>query len=165
MKRLIQYLIIPFLILSLNSCSSDDDNGTGGYSPTPNPTPSGTTNFSATLNGSSEVPSNPSTATGSATLSFNNTSKIFTLTVNYSGITTTVTDAHVHKGAVGVSGPPVFPITVSASPLYLTSTALTAEQEADLKANLYYVNIHSAAYSTGEIRGQLIKQTSGGGGY
>lgn len=161
MKRLIQCLMISFIILSVNSCSSDDDNG-NGYNTTP--MPSGNTNFSATLSGSSEVPSNPSTATGSATLSFNNTSKIFTLTVNYSGITTSVTDAHVHKGAVGVSGPPVFPITVSASPLYLTSTVLTTEQEADLKANLYYVNIHSTAYTAGEIRGQLIKQTSGGGG-
>lgn len=154
MKRIIWFLIIPFFVLSLNSCSSDDDDGGG--------TPSGTTTYRATLTGASEVPSNASTATGSATLSFNNTTKIFNLTVTYSGMTATA--AHVHKGAVGVSGGPVFPITVTASPMYLTSAALTAEQEADLKANLYYVNIHSGAYPDGEIRGQLMKQTSGGGG-
>lgn len=153
MKRLMQFLIIPILVLGMNSCSSDDDNGG---------TPSGTTTYRATLTGASEVPSNASTATGTATLSFNNTTKIFNLTVTYSGMTATA--AHVHKGAVGVSGGPVFPITVTASPMYLTSAALTAEQEADLKANLYYVNIHSSTYPDGEIRGQLIKQTSSGGG-
>ncbi|HKX85887.1 MAG TPA: CHRD domain-containing protein [Flavobacterium sp.] len=154
MKRIVQFLVIPFFVLSLNSCSSDDDNEGGG-------TPASTT-YRATLTGASEVPSNASTATGTATLSFNNTTKIFNLTVTYSGMTATA--AHVHKGAVGVSGGPVFPITVTASPMYLTSAALTTEQEADLKANLYYVNIHSSAYPDGEIRGQLMKQTSGGGG-
>ena len=155
MKRLMQFLIIPILVLGMNSCSSDDDDNGGGGTPA-------STTYRATLTGASEVPSNASTATGTATLSFNNTTKIFNLTVTYSGMTATA--AHVHKGAVGVSGGPVFPITVTASPMYLTSTALTAEQEADLKANLYYVNIHSSTYPDGEIRGQLMKQTSGGGG-
>lgn len=155
MKRLIQFLVIPFFVLGMVSCSSnDDDNGGGGST--------GTTTYRGTMTGANEVPSNASTATGNATLTFNNTTKIFNLTVTYSGMTATA--AHVHKGATGVSGGPVFPITVTASPMYLTSTALTAEQEADLKANLYYVNVHSSAYPDGEIRGQLIKQTSSGGG-
>ena len=41
-----------------------------------------------------------------------------------------------------------------ASPLAFVDT-LTAEQVADLKAGLYYVNIHSKKYPNGEIRGQL----------
>ena len=77
--------------------------------------------------------------------------------VNYSGVT--ATNSHIHKGAAGVSGGVVFgftsPIT---SPVNYTSVALDAAQEADLNANLYYVNIHSAAFPGGEIRGQLIKQ-------
>jgi hypothetical protein len=32
---------------------------------------------------------------------------------------------------------------------------LNAEQVTDLKAGLYYVNLHSATYPNGEIRGQL----------
>jgi hypothetical protein len=45
--------------------------------------------------------------------------------------------------------------------LYLnyTSAALTPEQEADLMANLYYVNLHST-FTAGEIRGQLVKGTT-----
>jgi hypothetical protein len=71
----------------------------------------------------------------------------------------TATASHIHKGAVGVSGDVIFgftpPIT---SPISYTSVALDATQEADLNANLYYVNIHSTAFPAGEIRGQLIKQ-------
>ncbi|MNR54273.1 CHRD domain protein [compost metagenome] len=44
------------------------------------------------------------------------------------------------------------------------SPPLSASQEADLLANLYYVNLHSAASTGGEIRGQLITTNPGGSG-
>ena len=37
-------------------------------------------------------------------------------------------------------------------------TAQTAEQESDLMAGMYYLNIHSALSPSGEIRGQLMKK-------
>jgi hypothetical protein len=121
--------------------------------------------FKANLNGVSEVPANTSTATGTATLIFNTTTKIFTITVTHN--ISAPTNGHIHKGAVGVSGSPVFPFTTYTSPINYTSIALDATQEADLNAGLYYVNIHSAAFTGGEIRGQLIKQAAAGssGGY
>ena len=113
--------------------------------------------FKATINGSSEEPVNASTATGTATLTYNKDTKIFTVVVNFSGIT--ATGAHIHKGDMGVSGPVVFGFTSPVtSPINYTSVALDATQDADLNANMYYVNIHSAAFPGGEIRGQLIKQ-------
>jgi CHRD domain/IPT/TIG domain len=113
--------------------------------------------FKATINGASEVPVNSSTATGTATLTFNATTKIFTIVVNHTVLAPLA--AHIHKEAVGVSGGVVFPFTSAISPINYTSVALTAAQETDLNAGLYYVNIHSAApYALGEIRGQLIKQ-------
>lgn len=117
-----------------------------------------TTNYTATMNGSNEVPSNSSTATGSATASYNSETKILTTTVTYTGLT--VTAAHIHKGAVGVSGNVIFPFTGAlTSPINFTSAAaLTAEQQSDLNAGLYYVNLHTAAFVNGEIRGQLVKQ-------
>lgn len=136
-----------FLLLSAVSCSNDDD-------PTPTPNPNAT--FNATLNGASESTPNASTATGSATLSFNTTTKIFTITVTHT--IAAATNGHIHKGAIGVSGSPVFPFSSFTSPITYTSVALDASQEADLNAELYYVNIHSAAFPGGEIRGQLIKQ-------
>ncbi|WP_051269667.1 CHRD domain-containing protein [Flavobacterium suncheonense] len=155
MKTVLKLVFVAFLTAGISSCSSNDDSSSTPTQPT-------TTNFNATLNGTSEVPANGSAATGGAVLSFNNTNKTFTVTVTYTGITPTA--GHVHKGAVGVSGPPVFAFSSLTSPINYTSVPLTAEQEADLKANLYYINLHTSAYPDGEIRGQLIKQTSTGGG-
>ena len=112
--------------------------------------------FTATLNGASEVPPVVSAATGTATLAFNTTTKIFVLSVTHSLVT--VSNGHIHRAAAGVSGGVVFGFPSFASPISYTSVALTAAQEADLNAGLYYVNLHSAAFPGGEIRGQLIKQ-------
>lgn len=113
--------------------------------------------YVATLNGAAETPPNASAATGNATLKYNTDTKKFTLVVTYSGVV--ATGGHIHKGAVGTAGAVVFPfVSPVMSPVNYTSDVLTAEQLADLNANLYYVNIHSAAFPGGEIRGQLMKQ-------
>lgn len=112
--------------------------------------------FLATLSGTSEATPNLSTATGGSVLTFNTTTKIFSVATVYSGLTATA--AHIHKGVVGVSGPVIFGFSSLTSPIIFTSVALDATQEADLNGNLYYTNIHSAAFPGGEIRGQLIKQ-------
>jgi hypothetical protein len=67
---------------------------------------------------------------------------------------------HIHKGPAGVSGSVLFPIGPSpySSPMAFTSPALSTGQEDSLMNNLYYVNIHSATFGGGEIRGQIIKQ-------
>ncbi len=96
----------------------------------------------------------PSAAQGSVSGKFNNSTKILTVQVSYLGLTPTIW--HIHKGAAGVAGPVVFDLGKTfVSPFSFSTSALTAEQEADLKAGLYYVNIHSAAAPNGEIRGQL----------
>lgn len=116
--------------------------------------------FKATLNGANERPTpNASTATGSSTLIFDINTKLLTITTTYSGLTGTASGAHIHKGDVTVAGSIIFGFTSLISPIVYTSIALDATQEADLKANLYYVNVHSTpTYPGGEIRGQLIKQ-------
>lgn len=146
MKRLLGVLVIPIILTVFISCDDDDD------PIDPNVI------FTATLDGAQEAP-NPvvTTETGNATLTFNSTTKIFTITVTHT--IDTPTNGHIHKGAIGVGGGVVFPFaTPFTSPINYTSPALDALQEADLMANLYYVNIHTAAYPAGEIRGQLIKQ-------
>ena len=145
MKRLFGVLMIPFVLTLMISCDDDDD------PIDPNII------FTATLDGAQEAP-NPvvTTETGNATLTFNSSTKIFTITVTHT--IDAPTNGHIHKGAIGVGGGVVFPFATFTSPITYTSPALDAAQEADLMANLYYVNIHTAANPPGEIRGQLIKQ-------
>jgi CHRD domain len=142
--RNVPVLVLAGVLLIAGSCKKSD---------TANPN----VIFKATLNGASETPANASTATGTATLTFNTNTKIFSIVVTFSGVTATA--SHIHKGDVGVAGNVVFGFTTPiTSPINYTSVALDASQEADLNANLYYVNIHSSAFPGGEIRGQLIKQ-------
>ena len=164
MKRPIPILVIFIITSVFLSCSNDDSS----------PAPAHIiVTFNADLDGPSEVPPNTTTtAFGSAILTFDKTTKILTLQVTYTGLT--VTEAHIHKGAVGVDGSVVFPISDISSPMNYTSPPLSSSQEADLLANLYYVNLHSTAFPGGEIRGQLITTnpegsgsggTGGGGSY
>jgi hypothetical protein len=148
MKKLISLFAALFLVVNLSSCTEDESN----------PGPSITTFSAAMLMGSNEVPANNSTAMGTATLKFNNTTKVFTITVTHN--LSSITSGHIHKGAAGTNGSVVFPFTALASPISYTSAALTPEQEADLMANLYYVNLHSSTFTAGEIRGQLVKGTT-----
>lgn len=148
MKHLVRLLSVLIMIFGTPSCSDNDDSSI----PNPNIT------FTALLDGVSEVPPNNSTATGTASLTFNTTTKVFTISVSYSGVT--AVGGHIHKAAVGQNGGVVFPFSSTESPINYTSDALDASMETDLKANLYYVNIHSSAFPGGEIRGQLIKKSS-----
>jgi hypothetical protein len=149
-------IFLAVILLISISCSKNPDSP-GSEITTTDGGPDPNVTFEATLNGISETPPNSSAATGYAVLTFNTETKIFTIVVYYSGMTAIA--SHIHKGEAGVSGAEVFgfpnPLT---SPIRYTSAPLDAGQEADLYANLYYINIHSAEYPAGEIRGQLIKQ-------
>jgi hypothetical protein len=152
MKNLLRFFAISIFVLTFTSCDDDNYNDS-------NNGPSITT-FTATINGSNEVPANNSTATGTATGSFNNTTKVLSITVTHN--LATINMGHIHLGAAGTNGAVVFPFTNLTSPINYTSAALTTAQEADLKANLFYVNLHSAAFPAGEIRGQLLQGATTG---
>jgi hypothetical protein len=150
MKQLMKVLLSAIVLMVLTAlvfvaCKEDDPPAD------PNIT------FMTDLTGANESDPNQSAATGHATLVYNDDTNIFTITVTYTGMTPTA--GHIHKGEVGVAGNVVFPFpSVASSPITYTSAALTAEQETDLKAGLYYVNLHSSTYPAGEIRGQLIQE-------
>jgi hypothetical protein len=141
-------LIAAFALAAvISSCGKDDP-------PAPNPN----VDFAATLNGASEVPTNSSTATGSATATFNKDTKILMVDMTYTGLT--ATNMHIHKGPAGVGGGVLYGIATApfSSPVHYVSPAFTANQEDSLMNNLYYLNIHSAAFPGGEIRGQILKK-------
>ncbi|WP_068074134.1 CHRD domain-containing protein [Novosphingobium lentum] len=69
------------------------------------------------------------------------------------------TMAHVHTGAAGADGPPLATIDVT-GPKDDECVAMEPAKIKDIVANPagYYVNIHTADYPKGALRGQLAKQ-------
>ena len=110
--------------------------------------------FTASLTGGQETPPNNSTATGRATLLLNPDEKTARVSLTFAGLSSGQTDAHIHgPAAAGVSAPAIFPLPlgqVSDFPITLTSS-----QVQDLKNGLFYINVHSSNFPTGEIRGQF----------
>jgi hypothetical protein len=102
------------------------------------------------LSGSEEVPANSSAATGVFNGLYDKTTKMLTYTVSLDAVTSA--GMHLHKGAVGENGEVVAEITGTSG----TTAALTADQEADLLAGNLYLNVHSAEFPGGEIRGQVV---------
>ncbi|MEX2593823.1 MAG: CHRD domain-containing protein [Anditalea sp.] len=144
--QVLNLLLIGMVILS--SCSKDDDD---------DPSDNLVEFSNIEINGAEEVPPNNSTATGIFNGTYDKTTKILTYTLTYSGVM--ATNMHFHEGAVGVSGPVVIPIGEApfSSPINDVTPVLTEEQEADLLAGNWYVNIHSEDFPPGEIRGQVVQ--------
>lgn len=69
------------------------------------------------------------------------------------------TMAHVHSGAAGVDGPPVATIEVTGKDSD-QCVALEPDKLKPIVANpaAFYVNIHTADFPKGAVRGQLAKQ-------
>jgi hypothetical protein len=116
-----------------------------------------TETYQASLNGASETPPNPSLGTGTATAVLDVPSKTFRWTVRYSGLSGAATMAHFHgPAAPGVAAGVQIPLTGDLTSPTNGQATLTDSQIADLQAGLWYVNVHTAQYPKGEIRGQVI---------
>ena len=115
-----------------------------------------TTNFGASLTATAEVPANDSRGGGDLTASLNNDTKLLTWRVTYQGLSGPATAGHFHGPAMsGANAGVVVPFTSTMSPIEGSAT-LTAAQVSDLRAGLWYVNLHTAANPGGEIRGQVL---------
>ena len=115
-----------------------------------------TIKFSATLTPASEVPPTTSTGSGAATVSLDTATHEITYDVTFSGFASAVTAAHIHGPAEGgKNAGVVVPLgNDPTSPIHGTAK-LTPEQEQQLTAGLYYVNVHTKNNPGGAIRGQL----------
>ena len=120
-----------------------------------------TIQFKADLKGSSEVPPNQTTGTGSVTATFDPATKQLTWNGSYSGTSGPVTAAHFHGPAeAGKNAGVAIWISTKGSPFpspFQGSATLTDAQATDLQAGMWYVNLHTAANPGGELRGQLMK--------
>jgi hypothetical protein len=115
-----------------------------------------TTAFTAELKGSSEVPATESNAKGKAELTYEGSTKTLRWTINYWGLTGSATAAHFHGPASeGVNGGTMITISPLASPIK-GAAILNEEESKALFSGSMYIDVHTAKYPDGEIRGQLI---------
>lgn len=114
------------------------------------------------LSGVQEVPARATVASGVLDVSYNKKTKMLYYTVSWSNLTGIPVGAHIHgEAARGVNAgvkhgfTDQIPKTVSGS---FTNSVLVDEvaiKEEGLLNGLYYVNIHTAMFPGGEIRGQI----------
>ena len=161
------FTVIAALSLSaIAACNSDDDDPAPVTGPV-------SVEFTATLNAANERQANPVNSSGTGTATVVQTGTEFAYTVNYSGLTGSPTLAHIHgpadasvstgvmvafnpSSASGTSG--------SFSGRFIAADILSQGGRppvsvdslvALMKSGNVYVNVHTAQYPAGEIRGQL----------
>lgn len=144
---MIKNTVFLLLLLAFWGCKKDEQ---------PTPVNPNAIEFDIKLLGKNEVPETISLASGTFKATYSKATKILSYTLVYQGMTATL--AHFHKGAATATGAVVINISTVAfaSPLAGQTVALNAQQETDLLAGAWYVNVHSTIYPTGEIRGQLV---------
>lgn len=119
-------------------------------------TNAGIINLTASLDGAQA--GNATTGTGSAFITLDDSSGLLHWNIAWTGLTGPATSLHFHGPAApgSVAGVQVnlgaISGLVSAS---IGSTIISATQSADMLSGLWYINIHTAAFGSGEIRGQV----------
>ncbi|MBS0280124.1 MAG: CHRD domain-containing protein [Proteobacteria bacterium] len=115
-----------------------------------------TVSLAAQLFGSNAIPQNKSDAFGEGQFRYDGQTGKLDYYLTYDGTAPTRIDLHGPARA-GENAAPVLAFPLSASPLS-GSVTLTKAQADSLLAGTLYVDMHSAAYAEGEIRGQIKKQ-------
>ncbi|MCB1702871.1 MAG: CHRD domain-containing protein [Pseudomonadales bacterium] len=96
-----------------------------------------------------------SPGTGSAVATLNDVNGLFSWEVEWTGLVADVTVAHFH-GPAGPDANAAAQVTIqTVNNPSAGNQVLTVQQQADLLNGLWYVNVHSAAFPGGEIRGQV----------
>jgi len=108
----------------------------------------------ASLDGSQNVPTVSTIASGTAWLSLVNDTLNYQITI--AGLMSAYNASHFHLAAKGVNGNVVEPITFSDSTATSTWANLSSTDLSALVKGNIYINIHTFNHPGGEIRGQVI---------
>lgn len=112
--------------------------------------------FSARLNGANEVPPISVSGLGVASFLLNPTMDSLCVSVSTTGLTGPITGMHIHEGAAGTTGGVVIDLSSDISGSRATAKiAITSMDLQKMIKGLYYLNVHTAANPSGEIRGQV----------
>lgn len=131
--------------------------------------------FISILTSSQETPPNSSLALGFGTVTLNDARTAAILSLQWAGLTSNLTAAHMHLGAPGVAGTRLLNFASSGGtsglltnvdwifePVPTASGAVLSIQDqvdALLAGNIYF-NIHTVEFPGGEIRGQVQQDCS-----
>lgn len=154
------------LVAGLSACGGSDDPATpaaptpppaAAPAPTPAPAPDPITR-PVVLAGVQEVPAVASAATGQGSLTLDRATGALSGSVTLDGVT--ATSAHIHDGAAGVNGGVLVTLNQTSTGVWAVpaNTVLTAAQMTSFANGALYVNAHSAAHASGEIRGQIGRE-------
>ena len=111
--------------------------------------------FTTDLRDSFEVPLTDSKAKGSAELTYDESTRKLRWTITYRGLAGKTISAHFHGPAnEGENAKTMITISPLASPIK-GAAILTEDQAKALLGGNMYIDVHSAKYPDGEIRGQL----------
>lgn len=111
--------------------------------------------FAVPLSGNSEVPPNPSEGSGIANVVVDADARTIAWTITAQSLSGDPTAAHFHGPAdPGQNAGPIVDISQS---IAQGQAILTDQQLADLLTGKVYINIHTAQYPDGELRGQVAK--------
>jgi CHRD domain len=119
--------------------------------------------FISRMNGEAEVPTGDTNANGTASIRTRGGEVCYDL--RWSGVDATA--SHIHKAAAGKAGPIVVNFFAQDTALAGDKKSGCAKADSEIVAAInakpanYYVNVHSAEFPKGEIRGQLAKLGAG----
>lgn len=145
-RRLLALIAVTGFSIALIACGGNDDR----------------IDREVRLTSTQEVEEVSSVAKGTATLRLNEDNGELTGGLSVSGVTPTM--AHIHTGAAGTNGPVLISLqAVPGQPQQYeipANTVLTSGQIEAFKNGGLYVNVHSAAFPNGELRGQISREVS-----
>ena len=113
----------------------------------------------AALSSENEVPSSGTGATGSAHVTLNQGQGEVCVQISTQGLAGDVIAGHIHVGEAGSNGGVVVNLGVNASDFSGCVNGVDADVIKAIRQHpeSYYINIHTTAVPSGEVRGQLEK--------
>ncbi|MEO5572437.1 MAG: CHRD domain-containing protein [Bacteroidia bacterium] len=119
--------------------------------------------LTARMNGAQEVPAVITNAVGVTAFSLNATRDTMCVNMTVTGLSGTITGAHIHAGTTGVNGPVLFDLTGfivgNSATATITGNDLTPALLSNYLKGMMYINVHNTANPNGEIRGQIIPES------
>jgi hypothetical protein len=113
--------------------------------------------FTVHMTGPQEVPKGSPSGTGTFKYQLLPSTRQVCYSLTWSKIGGTALSSHIHKAAKGKSGPVVIPLS-SVAPVKHSGCVKAAKsliQAIQAHPGRYYVNVHTAKYPNGAVRGQL----------